>query len=132
MDKPTPEPCIIGLDSPVFVEPAPALVADVLCEDRLEGTQTTRSLNVSHNPYDDHRRSLDHSDRLDHLLLVHLCKGLENTRLGTRRLSNRGTKRATRPDSVLDIQQGRLRPKYVRPSRVSSLLPRSSLIYSSG
>lgn len=77
MDKTTPEPFIVELDSPVFVEPAPALVADVLCEDSLEGTQTTRSLDVSHNSYDDHRRSLDHSDRLDHLLLVDLCKGLE-------------------------------------------------------
>lgn len=64
-------------NSPVFVKTASALVADVLGEDSLEGTQTTGSLDVSHNSDDDHGRSFDDGDRLDNLLFIHLCKRLE-------------------------------------------------------
>lgn len=63
---------VIKQNSPVFVKAAPALVTDVLSKDGLERTQTTWSLDVSHDSYDDHGRSLDNGDRLDDLLFVHL------------------------------------------------------------
>lgn len=65
-------------DSPVFVEAASALITDVLGEDGLEGPQTTGSLDVSHNSYDHHGRSLDNGDRFYHFLFVHLWKRFRN------------------------------------------------------
>ena len=58
---------------PVLVEPSLELVREVRSPDSGEGTETAGSLHVADYPDHDERRSLDDSDGLDNLTLVHLC-----------------------------------------------------------
>uniref|UniRef100_A0A3Q3WGX0 Uncharacterized protein n=1 Tax=Mola mola TaxID=94237 RepID=A0A3Q3WGX0_MOLML len=59
----------------VLVEAALALVAYVLGEDGLKGTQATGCVDVTHDPDHNHGRGLHDGDGLHHLFLVHLCRG---------------------------------------------------------
>lgn len=58
--------------SPVFIKSALALVTQMLCEDGLEGTQTTDGLDVTHNAHNNNWRSFNDGDRLHFLSLSHL------------------------------------------------------------
>ena len=58
---------------PVLVEPPLELIREVRSPDSSEGAETAGSLNVADHPNHDERRSLDNSDGLDNLTLVHLC-----------------------------------------------------------
>lgn len=62
------------MNSPVLVEAPFALVADVLGEDGLEGSETTGGVDVAHHTDHDHGGSLHDGDGLYHLLLVDLCR----------------------------------------------------------
>merc|ERR1711959_252971 len=62
--------------TPVLVEPALALVAEMLSPDSAEGLEATRGLEVSHHTHDHHGRGLDDCDCLHNLLLVSLRPGL--------------------------------------------------------
>jgi hypothetical protein len=58
---------------PVLVESALDLIREVRSPDSGEGPKTTGSLDVADDTDDDEWRSLDDSDGLDNLTLVHLC-----------------------------------------------------------
>lgn len=58
---------------PVLVEPALDLIREVRSPDSSEGAETAGSLDVADDTDDDEWRSLDDSDGLDNLTLVHLC-----------------------------------------------------------
>ena len=60
---------------PVLVEPAPALVGEVLGEDAGEGPEATGGLDVSDDTDDDHGGGLDDGDGINNLLLVHKSSG---------------------------------------------------------
>ncbi|GIX64213.1 microtubule-associated serine/threonine-protein kinase 2-like [Babesia caballi] len=61
---------------PVLVKSAPALVRQVASPHSAEHPKTTRSLNVTNKPNDDHGRGLHNGNRLDRVLLVKLGPGL--------------------------------------------------------
>jgi len=63
--------CLFLALVPVLVEPTLDLVAEVLGPDSGQRAETTRSLDVSDNTDDNHRRGLDDSGCLDDFLLVH-------------------------------------------------------------
>ena len=60
---------------PVLVEPAPALVGEVLGEDTGEGPEPTGGLDVSDDTDNDHGGGLDNGDGINNLLLVHESTG---------------------------------------------------------
>ena len=60
---------------PVLVEAASAFFAQMLGEDGLERTKTTRSLDVPDETNAFHRRSLNNSYGLNHFFLVGFYKG---------------------------------------------------------
>lgn len=62
---------LLGL-VPVLVEASLDLVGEVLGPDGGQGSETARSLDVSDNTDNNHRRSLDDGNGLDDFLLVHL------------------------------------------------------------
>lgn len=57
---------------PVLVEATLDLLRQVLGPDGVQGTKTTRGLDVTNQTNDDHRRGLDDGDGLDNLTLVQL------------------------------------------------------------
>jgi len=65
------ESLLLGL-VPVLVESSLDLIRQVLGPDSGEGTETTGSLDVTNNTDDNERRSVNNSDGLDDLTLVHL------------------------------------------------------------
>ena len=58
---------------PVLVEPALDLIREMRSPDSSESAETAGSLDVADDTDDDEWRSLDDSDGLDNLTLVHLC-----------------------------------------------------------
>merc|ERR1711904_202395 len=62
--------------TPVLVEAALALVAEMLRPHGAEGLEAPRSLNIADEPAHDHRRTLDDGDGLDDLLFVSLGASL--------------------------------------------------------
>jgi hypothetical protein len=58
---------------PVLVESALGFLGEVLGPDGGQGTETTRSLDVTDNTDNNHSGSFDDSDGFDNFLLVHLC-----------------------------------------------------------
>jgi hypothetical protein len=57
---------------PVLVETAAAILAQMLGKDSLQRSGTTRSVDVSNNTNNDHRRSFKDGDGLNNFLLVDL------------------------------------------------------------
>ena len=60
------------VSSPVLVEPTLALIADVLGEDGLEGTQAAGSVDVSNDSNHDHGSCLHIGQSLHHFIVTHL------------------------------------------------------------
>jgi len=65
--------CLLLAAVPVLIEPALDLIGEVRSPDSGEGAETARGLDVTDETDDNERGSLDDSDRLDNLTLVHLC-----------------------------------------------------------
>lgn len=57
---------------PVLIESSPALLADVLGPDRLEGSETMWGFDIANDPHNNHRWSLNNCDSLNNFLLVGL------------------------------------------------------------
>mmetsp|Transcript_38214 Transcript_38214/g.151315 ORF Transcript_38214/g.151315 Transcript_38214/m.151315 type:complete len:325 (-) Transcript_38214:86-1060(-) len=57
---------------PILVEPSDDLIVQMLREHSIQCSKPTRSLDVSNNSYNHHRRSLHHRHGVHHLLLVNL------------------------------------------------------------
>lgn len=55
--------------TPVFIKSALALITEMLSKDGFEGTQATDSLNVSHDPHHNDRRSFNDGNCLYFLSL---------------------------------------------------------------
>jgi len=68
---------------PVSVEATPALVADVLGEDGLEGAQAADGVDVAHDAHHHYGRGLQDGDRLYLLTLGLLCWQRRAERHGT-------------------------------------------------
>jgi hypothetical protein len=89
---------------PVLVESALGFLGEVLGPDGGQGTETTRSLDVTDNTDNNHSGSFDDSDGFDDFLLVHLCNknwiSLEFTRAQNFLLLLTGTRTFKITDNV--------------------------------
>lgn len=62
------------IHSPVFIEPSPALVIQMLGKDGLDWTQATRCLDVTHNANDNHGWSFNYCHSFNDFVFMTLCK----------------------------------------------------------
>uniref|UniRef100_A0A8C6PMJ3 Uncharacterized protein n=1 Tax=Nothobranchius furzeri TaxID=105023 RepID=A0A8C6PMJ3_NOTFU len=73
------ESLLLRLVPEILVEPTLALIADMLSEDGLEGSQPAGGVDVAYNSNHNHGRSLYNGHSLDHFLLVHLSRPIDLT-----------------------------------------------------